>query len=136
MSTLILYYSYTGNCATFAHELAGSTENATVEEVRTVTRSGTLATYTLGAFRAMGGKTTDIHPISADPAAFDSVILVAPIWAGNPAPAFNNMLAALPKGKELTLYMVSGGGSCSQEKITARVESAGFKIAAFHNIKR
>ena len=135
MKTLILFYSYTGNSKRFAENLSKEI-GADIEEVKTDKRPGTIAAYVLGSFSAMRQKSVIIKPIQADISQYDHFILIAPIWAGNPAPAFNSMIDNLSAKKSVELYLISGSGNSNKDKISSYVENKGFKIFAYHDIKQ
>jgi hypothetical protein len=67
---------------------------------------------------------------------YEKVIFCCPIWAGYPAPAFNNMIAALPSGKAVELYFISASGSSSKsaEGTKALITAKNCEIAAYQNI--
>ena len=135
MKTLILFYSYTGNSKRFAENLSKKID-ADIEEVKTDKRPGTIAAYVFGSFSAMRQKSVIIKPIQADISQYDHFILIAPIWAGNPAPAFNSMIDNLSAKKSVELYLISGSGNSNKDKISSYVENKGFKIFAYHDIKQ
>jgi len=135
MKTLILFYSYTGNSKRFAENLSKKI-GADIEEVKTDKRPGTIAAYVLGSLSAMRQKSVIIKPIQADIRQYDHFILIAPIWAGNPAPAFNSMIDKLSAKKSVELYFISGSGNSNKDKISSNVENKGFKIFDYHDIKQ
>lgn len=134
MKNLILFYSYTGSCRAYAQILAQQLP-ADIEEVETLKRPGTVGAYVAGSFAAIRHKPAKIRPIQADAANYDRVALIAPIWAGNPAPAFNNMLAALPAGKTVDLYFLSGSGGSDKRKISDYVTQQGLLVGEYHDVK-
>jgi len=135
MKTLILFYSYTGNSKRFAENLSKKI-GADIEEVKTNKRPGTIAAYVLGSFAAIRQKSVIIEQIQTDLSQYDRFILIAPIWAGNPAPAFNSMIDNLSAKKSVELYLISGSGNSNKDKISSFVESKGFKIFDYHDIKQ
>jgi len=135
MKTLILFYSYTGNSKRFAENLSKKI-GADIEEVKTDKRPGTIAAYVFGSFSAMRQKSVIIKPIQADISQYEHFILIAPIWAGNPAPAFNSMIDNLSAKKSVELYLISGSGNSNKDKISSYVENKGFKIFDYHDIKQ
>ena len=135
MKTLILFYSYTGNSKRFAENLSKKI-GADIEEVKTEKRPGTIAAYVLGSFSAMQQKSVIIKPIQTDLSQYDSFVLIAPIWAGNPAPAFNSMIDNLSAKKSVELYLISSSGNSNKDKISSYVENKGFQILDYHDIKQ
>ena len=134
MKKIILFYSYTGSSKAFAQKLANET-GTDIEEVQTEKRPGTVSAYVLGSFAALKQKSAPILPIKSDLGGYDQIILIAPIWAGNPAPAFNSILDKLPQGTLVELYLMSGSGESKKDRITAHVKGKGFEIKGYHDIK-
>ena len=135
MKTLILFYSYTGNSKRFAENLSKKI-GADIEEVKTEKRPGTIAAYVLGSFSAMRQKSVIIKPIQTDLSQYDRFVLIAPIWAGNPALAFNSMIDNLSSKKSVELYLISSSGNSNKDKISSYVENKGFQILDYHDIKQ
>lgn len=135
MSALVLYYSYSGHAKAIAEELA-TKESADIAEIKDVKRPGTFKAYTAGCFAAMRGKAWKVEPLTVDLSKYDKLILLAPIWAGNPAPALNAIFEQLPKGKDICLIMVSGGGKSNcRARLEAIIENKGCALESFENIK-
>jgi flavodoxin len=127
VKTLVLFYSRSGHTAALARGLA-EREGCGVAEARHAKRVGTLRAFTAGTAAAMGGKAWPIEPIDADLDAYERLLLLAPVWAGRPAPAFNALAALLPPGKTVGVTLVSGGGKTSRkckERIAAAVAAGG-----------
>lgn len=135
MKTLILFYSYTGNGKKFAEELSKKT-GADIEEIKTEKRPGTIAAYVAGSLSARRHKSAKIQTIQSEPANYDKFILVAPIWAGFPAPAFNSVITLLPKDKTVEVYMISASGKSEKEKQLSFMKSKGFAVTDYHDIKQ
>ena len=70
----------------------------------------------------------------ADLAAYDSFVVMGPIWASHPAPPVNSILQALPKGARVELRMVSGGGSSVKDKVVAHAESLGLSVTSYTDV--
>ncbi|MFP3155534.1 hypothetical protein LQZ18_14115 [Lachnospiraceae bacterium ZAX-1] len=135
MEMLILFYTYSGNSKKTA-EIIAKKRNATIYEVKETAKPRTLKAYSIGCFKALRGKSSPIEPISADLAKYDRLILVGPIWAGNPAPAFNAILDTIPPHKKVEVVMVSGSGkSKCKDKIAAKIKSKGSVLTSFKNVK-
>lgn len=135
MKTLVIFYSYTGNTKRLAQELAEK-ESADIAEVKDVNRPGKVKAYLAGCFAAMRGKPWKIQPLSADLAAYDRLILLSPVWAGNPPPAVNALLEQLPDGKTVFIKMVSASGkSGCRERLEAVIKSKSCTIENFEDIK-
>lgn len=135
MKTLVIYYSYSGNTKSIAAELAAK-ESADIAEIKEAKRPGKFKAYTAGCLAAMCGKAWAIQPFNADIAEYERLILLAPIWAYYPAPAFNAFLKQLPAGKTVVLKMISASGkSGCRERLEAVVKAKGCVIESFENIK-
>jgi menaquinone-dependent protoporphyrinogen IX oxidase len=135
MRTLILYYTYSGNTRKIAAGLA-ATESADIAEIKDLKRPGKLKAYVAGSFAAMKGKAWPIQPLDANLADYDRLILMAPIWAGHPAPAFYSAVGLLPEGKAVVLKMVSASGKSScQERLEAMVQEKGCQAEGFEDVK-
>jgi len=135
MKTLVLFYSYSGNTKRLANKLAAK-ETADIAEIIDVRHPGKFKAYTAGCFAAMKGKAWPIRPLSVDLSIYDSIILLAPVWAGHPVPAVYAALELLPEGKSVEVKMVSGSGDCGcEERLRGIIESKGSTLAEFENIK-
>ena len=135
MKTIILYYSYTGHTKKIAEKKALET-GADIEEISEVKKLSKLKAYFSGSFRAMKQKKAQIHPLKANLENYEKIIIMAPIWAGSPAPAFNNIIELLPAGKKVELVMVSAGGETNKtEKIKNLVTSRGCDVISYSDIK-
>jgi hypothetical protein len=85
----------------------------------------------------MRQKETVLIPYNCDFSAYEKIIIAMPIWAGHPAPAFNNIVKALPNGKEVELIMTSGSGKSdgTTEKTKKLVTDRGCKVSKYLDIK-
>ena len=135
MTTLVIYYSYTGH--TRAAALAyGAEEAADVVEIKDVRRPGKLKAYSRGCFAALRGKGWPIQSLDSDPDSYDKLVLFSPVWAGNPPPAVNAMLAQWPEGKTVSVRMVSASGkSDCRARIEAALTRKNCTLESFENIK-
>jgi len=135
MNTLVIFYSYSGKTAVVAAELAKK-ESADIAEIKGVKRSIKLKAYTAGIIAAIKGKAWPIQPLSADLTAYDRLIMLAPVWANNPAPAFNAVLKLLPANKTVAVKMVSASGkSDCRERLETIIKNAGSELESFEDIK-
>ena len=135
MKTLVIYYSYSGHTKKIAEELAAK-ESAGIAQIMDVKRPGRLKAYTAGCFAALRGKAWPIQPLDVDLSEYDRLILLAPVWAGNPAPAFNAILEQLPEGKTIAVKMASAGGtSRCRERLEKIIKSGSCTLESFEDIK-
>jgi flavodoxin len=133
-NTIVLYYSYTGHTAKLAGTIA---ENADIDicEMKDKKRPGVLGAFFVGCPKAMQMKPTPIEPLEVDLSTYERIVLLAPVWAGHPAPAALNAFDMLPSGKSVEVYMVSASGqSGAKEKIEALIRSKGCELLKYENI--
>ena len=135
MKTLALYYSFTGHTKKAAEALA-EREGLDLSEIKSATRPGRLKAYTLGCLAALKGKPWPIQPLEADLSAYDRLVLLAPVWAGNPPPFVNSLWERLPEGKMVAVKIVSASGESScEKKVEARLKARGCALESFEDIK-
>ncbi|MCL2175800.1 MAG: hypothetical protein FWB73_07130 [Treponema sp.] len=115
MKTIILYYSWSGKTKKRAIIKAGEI-NADIEEVTEVKKPSGFGAFFAGAPKSIKRKKTNIKPVTSDLSKYDQIIIMAPVWAGHPAPAFNNIVELIPSGKKIEIIMVSGGGGTKKSK--------------------
>ncbi|MDR1353775.1 MAG: NAD(P)H-dependent oxidoreductase [Treponema sp.] len=112
MKTLIVYYSYEGNCRFIAGQLkdALGADVLEIETADTRKRQG-LAKYLWGGRQVFSHAEPELKPFSVDINAYDLVILGCPVWAGSPAPALCSFISkAAIRDKRVALYLCHGGG--------------------------
>jgi hypothetical protein len=134
MKTLVIYYSYSGHTRALA-QAAAQEMNADLVEVRDVRRPGIVGAF-LRCPKAMRMAATPIAPLDVDFAGYDRVVVMAPVWAGHPAPTINAVWPGLPRGASVEVRLVSSGGvSACQEKVAAKLTEQGCTLAAWQDIK-
>jgi flavodoxin len=135
MSTLVLFYSYSGRAKALAQGYAKE-KAADIAEIKDIRRPGVFKAYTSGCFAAIKGRAWPIQPLEAALEQYSDLVLFAPVWAGNPPPAVNAALEQLPGNKTVSAHMVSGSGRSSCKKRLADLIAAkGSKLDDFINIK-
>jgi len=135
MKTLILYYSYSGKTKKIAAELA-IPDSADVVEIKDMKRPGVLKAYTAGCLAAMRGKVWPIQPLDIDFSQYNRLIMLAPIWASNPPPAFYAVLEQLPKEKAVDIKMVSASGKSNcRNRMEKAINEKGSTLESFEDIK-
>jgi len=135
MKKLVIYYSYSGNTKAIAQELAAK-ESADIAEIKDKKRPGKIKAYTAGIVSSILGKAWKIQPLTVDLAVYDHLIMLAPVWAGNPAPAFNSVFEKLPEGKVITLKMVSmSGKSDCKARLESKIKAKNCALENFEDIK-
>ena len=135
MKTLVIFYSYTGHTKALAQKLAAD-KSADIVEIKDIKCPSKIKAFSIGCFAAMRGKAWPIQPIELDLKSYDSLILLSPIWAGNPPPAVHAFMQLLPEGVSVSIKMVSASGSNScRDKLEAAVRAKGGKLNRFEDIK-
>jgi len=135
VKTLVIFYSYSGKTKTIAEELAAK-ESADIAEIKDAKRLGKLKAYTAGIIAAGRGKPWPIQPLKIDFSKYERLILLAPIWANNPPPAFNALLEHLTEGKTVAVKMVSmSGKSNCKERLETIIKNKGSVLESFEDIK-
>ncbi|MCL1954992.1 MAG: NAD(P)H-dependent oxidoreductase [Spirochaetes bacterium] len=136
MKTLVLFYSFSGNTRKLASQKAAET-GADIEEIIEIKKMSVLKAYIVGAYRAMKRKKTEIQPIKSQFNSYEKIIIMAPVWAGNPAPAFNSIVEQLPSGKKVELVMVSAGSGTnnSAEGTKNLIAARGCEVTDYIDIK-
>jgi len=135
MKTLIVFYSFSGRTRAIAQELAAK-EAFDVTEIKAVKTVGKLKAYTAGIFASIKGKSWPILPLEAELTGYDRLVLLAPVWAGNPPPVFNAFLEQLPSGKAIAVQMVSASGqSDCKERLEAAITKKGCTLESFTDIQ-
>jgi len=109
MKTIIVYHSFSGVTRTIAEHLREAGGGDLVE-VRPSQPYSKLTAYTLGGFRARGGKADAVEPAAIDVSAYDLIVLGTPVWAGRPTPVINGAIAALAgaEGKRAVIFATCG----------------------------
>ncbi|MDR0974701.1 MAG: hypothetical protein LBL80_03300 [Ruminococcus sp.] len=132
--TAVVYYSFTGNSRKKAEEFAKASGSDLIE-ITMKKPYGKLSSFLKGCPKAIARKSVPIN-IGGDIKKYDSFTVFMPVWAGHPAPPFNSLLEALPKGSSVELYLCSGGGeTTTSEKTKAFCESFDIKLNGYKDIK-
>ena len=136
MKPVILYYSFGGATRAEAKKRA-ATAGADVVEVLEAKKRGIFSAFLSGCPQALGRKASEIRPLSIDWSAYDDVTLMAPVWAGHPAPAFNAALELIPKDKILHVVLCSGGGETpkSKEGTIDLLRKRGYALSSYEDVK-
>ena len=136
MKTLIIFYSYSGKTKEIAENLAKE-KSADIIEVKEMTVRSKIKAYSIGCLAAMQRKMVDLQPFNSDLTAYEKIIIAMPIWAGYPAPAINNIIHVLPKGKMIELIMTSGSGNSkkSEAGTKALIEAQGCHVVSYRDMK-
>ena len=135
MKTIVLFYSYSGRTKILA-AMKAMELNADIEEITEVKKMSVLKAYIVGGFYALRRKRVKINPIKANLSDYEQIIIMAPVWAGLPAPAFNSIKRHIPSGKKIELIMVSAGGGTkkSAEKTKAFFTNRGCEVTGYTDV--
>ncbi|MCL2293532.1 MAG: flavodoxin [Spirochaetes bacterium] len=129
MKTLIVYYSFEGNCAFIAEKIKAaisernfSSQKTTWGEIpettllRLIPEGDEKKRTKVGGFfwatqQMFFAKKPRLKPFSVDISDYDLIILGTPVWAWSYAPAMASFLtAAKITGKKIALFCCHGGG--------------------------
>ena len=135
MNTVVLYYTFGGSTKKEAEKL-GSELCAPVYRVKEKRNRSLIGSFIPGGFQAMKRKKTKILPLEVDLSAFDRILIGCPVWAACPAPAFNSIVDLLPAGKEVEVFLCSGGNDArpSDEVTKTMIEAKGCKVTGIRTI--
>lgn len=106
MTTLIAYYSLTGNTEKLAKHLAGKL-NADVERIEGGNYSAKGFGIAIACFAALRQRAPAIQPPKKDASKYDLVILGSPIWAGHIAPPMRSYLQQLQGKVKRAAFLLS-----------------------------
>jgi flavodoxin len=135
MATAVIYYTFGGSCMKEAERFAKE-ENADCYRVMEAKDRSVLNSVVKGCPEARKRKKADIVPMDIDFSRYQKVIVGCPIWAGYPAPAFNNIIEMIPAGTEVDLYFCSAGGNNGSDAGTRKfLEDKGCRVGSIRNIK-
>lgn len=136
MKSVILYYSFGGATRAEAKKRAEAS-GADIFEVLEVKKRNIFSAFLPGCPQAINRKATVIQPLTIDWSAYDDVTLMAPVWAGHPAPAFNAAMELIPKDKVLHVVLCSGGGETpnSKDATIDLLRKRGYALSSYEDFK-
>jgi flavodoxin len=108
----VVFYSLDGNCAFVAEQLKALL-NADLLQLQTKDdkKRGKVGKMLWGVGMVFGRKKPPLKPYTFDPAAYDLIIIGAPVWAGSPAPPLKTFLSQTKiSGKKAALFVCHAGG--------------------------
>ncbi len=86
MKTLVIYYSFSGNCRIIAESFNNSID-VDIIKIKELSKRTYLSAYTVGIFKAITKRGSNILPLDVDVSNYHSICLITPIWAGALPPA-------------------------------------------------
>lgn len=129
-----MFYSYSGSTKKLALSRAGEL-GADIEEIKDKKRHSVPVTFFAGCFNSLRMKSTPIEPVKVRLKDYGKITVMAPVWAGHPAPAANGALDLIPTGTEVEVVMVSDSGtSAAKDKIEAKLREKGCTLVKYTNI--
>jgi len=135
MRQLVIYYSFSGKTKRIAEDHAKN-DSAEIYEIKDLKPLGKLKAYTAGIIASIRGKAWLIKPPDIELMKYDKIVMLAPVWANNPPPAFNAMLEYLPTGKSVSIKMISmSGKSNCKDRLETIIKSKGSILESFEDIK-
>ena len=109
--TLIVYYSYEGNCR-FVSKILADLLNADIVELKPKKEKqlkGFKKYFWLGK-QAKMKETPELEPYSIDFSLYETILIGTPVWAWTMAPAIRTFLKENPfSGKRIALFCTHGG---------------------------
>lgn len=136
MKTLVLYYSFSGKTKKEAEKIAASNK-CKLYGVTEAKKRGKFSAFLRGCPQAMKRAVPAVNPVGLKFEEYDRIYIGAPVWAGYPAPAFNAMVKLLPAGKEVSVFLTSGGGDTSKsaEGTKKMITDKGCTVTEYKDIK-
>lgn len=136
MKTLVIYYTLGGATRKEAEKLA-SERGADLCGVREARKRNLFSAFIPGAPSAMRRKSVAIQPLGVDLNAYDRIVIGCPVWAGYPAPAFNAIAERLPSGKEVEIFLCSGGGETPESAKGTKelIQNKGCTLISYRDVK-
>ncbi len=119
MKTLIVYYSRTNVTKQIATKIRDELD-CDLEEITDGGKYNGKIGYMKGGMNATMGRTSEIDPVSKNPADYDLVIIGTPVWASNMAtPIYTYLLQYKNQIKNLASFCtcISGGYEKTLENI-------------------
>lgn len=111
MKTLIVYYSYEGNCEALAKSMADSIDADLLKlEVENEKPTKSAFRFVWGGMQVYMTKKPALKPYRVDLAQYDNIVIATPCWFGTYAPAINTFLTSNQfTGKKVALLVTNGG---------------------------
>jgi flavodoxin len=130
LRTLIAFYSRTGMNEKLA-KLVQEKMGCDVESIVDLTNRNGVWGFIFGGLQAALKRKSKIQPVQKDPAGYDVVILVYPVWSKfMPPPIRTYIFENKSKFKEVALLSVSGDGSRNTRAISDFESTIGLKPAS------
>jgi len=133
MDTLVVYYSRTGSTRTVATALAHGVEGTLRELVDANPRTNMFAAVMAALFH----RSARLVDPDYDVARYETVVLMTPVWAGNPTPAVNAFVRAVNlTGKKVLIVALGASGEnlATSSRLEKMVRERGGQVIGVHHI--
>ena len=120
--SLIVSYSRSGGCQQLA-DWASQCLSCPHERIETLKPYSGVLGFIRGGYGALSGSEPPIAPLAHNPADFDEVLLIFPVWAGSfppPVASYLTQKAAAIKHARVVTLSGSGEGAKALDKLTAQ----------------
>ena len=133
MQTLVVYYSRSGSTRTVAAALANGVGGTLHELVDANDRKNLFA----AAMAALFGRSARLVDPNFDVSAWDTVVVMTPIWVGQPTPAANTFLRTVNlTGKKVLIVALgeSGENLATSSKLEKMARARGGQVIGVHHV--
>ncbi|MCX6083993.1 MAG: hypothetical protein NT102_03405 [Caldiserica bacterium] len=133
MQTLIVYYSRSGSTRTMAIALAHGVGGTLRELVDANARTNLLTAAMAALFRRPARLFNPDYDVSG----YDTVVIMTPIWVGNPTPAANTFLRTVNlTGKKVLIVALgeSGENLATSSRLEQMARARGGQVLGVHHI--
>lgn len=116
MSTLVVYFSFTGSTKFIAEKIA-ETMNADIAQLKTSKEypAEGFKKYFWGGKSVIFGEKPDLVNGPIDWNRYDTIIIGTPVWAGSFAPPIKSFISQYKiRGKRIALFASHGGGGAKK----------------------
>jgi flavodoxin len=112
MKTAVVYYSLDGNCAFVAEQIKDGLKADLVRlYIQDDKKRRGFMKILWGGGMVFKRQKPPLKPYTFDPAAYELIVIGAPVWAGSPAPPIQTFLSETGiSGKKIALFVCHGGG--------------------------
>jgi len=134
MDTLIVYYSRSGSTRTVAAALARGVGGTLRELVDADARTNLITAVIAALFR----RSARLVSPDYDVAGYETIVIMTPIWAGNPAPAANTFLRMVDlTGKKVLIVALgeSGENLATSSRLEKMARDRGGQVIGVHHIR-
>lgn len=133
MHTLVVYYSRSGSTRTVATALAHGVAGTLRELVDANARTNLFVASMAAVLRRSA------HLVNADynVSGYETVVIMTPVWVGNPAPAANTFLRAVDlNGKKVLIVALgqSGENLATSSRLEQMARARGGEVIGVHHI--